>query len=315
MARALVPPVSRAAAAGDVPRANRTVQTALTLTVLVLVTGSVLMWVAADLVVSALAPGFDAATADLAVELTRVVLVATVFIAATNILAAAAQSHGRFFHSGIQGVPFNLVMIVAAAGFGAGFGIHALAVGFVVGSGARLLVQLPALRTTGLRLRPRLGLRDADFREVMLLAPPILLSTAVVNVNTLVDRAVGSTQGEGTIAALNFGWRTVSLVDTLLVVTVAAALYPAFSALGTPELRDELAALVGRALSVMLVLLAPVVVLLIVAAEPIVTLIFGRGDFDTNAVRATSVAVVGYSVGAARAWRARDRLPGVLRGG
>lgn len=298
MAHAIVPTVSRASADGDTARASRTVQTALTLTLGVLVTGSIIMYLAADQVVFLLAPGFDQATTDLAVSLTRIVLVSTVFIAATNILAAAAQAHGRFFGSGVQGLPFNVVMIVAAAGFGA-LGIEALAVGFVVGSAARLAVQLPAVRAVKLRLRPRLHLRDPDLAEVWRLAPPILLSTAVVNVNMLVDRAVGSTQGEGTIAALNFGWRVVTLVDALLVVTVAAALYPAFSTLGTSERRSELRDLVGRSLGVMLVLLAPAVVLLMVSAEPIVTLIFGRGDFDALAIRATSIAVIGYAVSAA----------------
>lgn len=298
MARSIVPPVSRAAAAGDVPRATRTVQTALTVTVSVLLAGSVVMFVAAELVVTILAPGFDADTAERAADLTRIVLASTVFIAATNILAAAAQAHGRFFHSGVQGVPFNLVMIAAAAWFGSEHGVRALAVGFVVGSAARFAVQLPAVRAAGLRLRPRLALTDPDFREVMRLAPPMLVGTAVVNVNTIVDRAVGSAQGEGVIAALSFGWRIVTLADTLLVVTVAAALYPAFSAVGTPERRHELRGLVGRALSVMLVLLAPVVALLVVAAEPIVRLVFGRGDFGDTAVRLTSTAVVAYAVSA-----------------
>lgn len=298
MARAIVPPVSRAAEADDTPRANTIVQSALTGTLLVLIAGSVVMYVAANGVVAVLAPGFDAPTAELASTLTRIVLLATVFVAATNILAAAAQAHGRFFHSGFEGVPFNVVMIIAAAVFGAAYGIEALAIGFVVGSAARFVVQLPAIRAARLRLRPRLAWRDRDFREVLRLAPPLLLTSAVANVNTLVDRAVGSVQGEGVIAALSFGWRIVTLVDTLLVVTLAAALFPAFSTLGMVERRDELRTFVGRSLGTMLVLLAPVVALLVVAAEPIVTLVFGRGDFDSTAVRLTSIAVVGYAASA-----------------
>jgi len=114
---------------------------------------------------------------------------AAALVAATDILAAAAQSHGRFFHSGAQGVAFNLVMIAAAAAFGARYGIAAVAVGFVVASAARLAIQLPAVRRIGLRLRLRLDLRDADFREVLRLTPALLVGSAVVNVNTLVDRA------------------------------------------------------------------------------------------------------------------------------
>lgn len=298
MAKAVVPPLARAAVSGDSRRADRTLQTVLTLTVLTLTAGSAAVYVFAGQVVTVLAPGFDTGTADLAAHLTRIVVVAAVFVALTDILAGAAQAYGRFFLSGFQGVPFNLVMIATAAWFGPRYGIEALAVGFVVGSSVRLLVQLPAVMAAGLRLRPRWLLRDPDVREVLRMTPPLLLGAAVVNVNTLVDRAVGSTQGEGVISALSFGWRIVTVVDSLLVVTVAAALYPAFSAVGTPERRVELRGLVGRATRLMVVLLAPVVVVLVVDARPIVAVLFGRGEFGSESIRTTAVAVSAYAVSA-----------------
>ncbi|WP_369130195.1 murein biosynthesis integral membrane protein MurJ [Modestobacter roseus] len=295
LARAVVPPVSRAAAAGESGRADRTVQSVLTLAVLVLLVGAGLVLAGTEQVVAVLAPGFDEATAELAVELTRIVLVAALFIAGTDILAAAAQAHGRFFGSGVQGVPFNLVMIAAAVWAGPRFGIEALAVGFVAGSAVRLLTQLPAVRAAGIRLRPRLALRDPDVREVLRLTPPLLVGSAVLNVNTLVDRAVGSSQGEGVITALNLGFRVVSLVESLLVATVVAALYPAFSAAGTPDRRAELRSLVDRALRAVLLVLLPVTVVLVVAARPLVQLVFGRGDFDAAAVAATTTAATWYA--------------------
>ncbi|MEX5720856.1 murein biosynthesis integral membrane protein MurJ [Geodermatophilus maliterrae] len=291
VARAVVPPVSRAVAAGEPERADRTVRSVLTLSTVVLLAGSLLAYAGAGQVVTVLAPGFDAATADLAVRLTRIVLGAALFVAATDVLAAACQAHGRFFASGVQGVPFNLAVIAAAVWAGPRFGAEALAAGFVVGSAARLVVQLPAARAAGLRLRPRLGLRDPDVREVLRLTPPLLVGSAVLNVNTLVDRAVGSARGEGVITALSLGFRVVHLVDALLVVTVVAALYPAFSAVGGPEQRAELRGLVDRTTRALLALLVPVTVALVVLARPVVQLLFGRGDFDAAAVTATATAV------------------------
>lgn len=298
LARAVVPPVSRAAAAGERRRVDRTVQTVLTLAAVVLLVGSAVAFLLAEQVVAVLAPGFDRATADLATRLTRIVLVAALFVAATDILAAAAQAHGRFFGSGVQGIPFNLVMIGAAAWAGTRWGVEALAAGFVVGSAARMLVQLPAVRAAGVRLRPRLALRDDAVREVLRLTPALLVGSAVVTVNTLVDRAVGSAQGEGVITALSLGFRVIHLVDALLVVTVVTVLYPAFSEAGDPDRRGELRALVDRSLRAMLVLLAPVVVLLVVLARPAVQLLYGRGDFDEAAVAATATAVACYAASA-----------------
>jgi putative peptidoglycan lipid II flippase len=275
-------------------RAARSISVALSVTVVVLGLASILMWLAAGPVVAVLAPGFDAEQAKLARTLTRVVLAATVLIAGTNLLAAAAQAHRRFFWAGMQGIPFNLVMIVAAAVFGPRYGVAALAVGFVAGSAVRLLCQLVPLRSLGLRLRPSFDLSDPGFRAMALLIPPLLIGSAVGNVNTLVDRAVGSIVGEGAISALSYAWRLVGLAQTLLVASLAAALYPAFgAAAGTSA--DQLRRLVTRGLTSVAVILAPVCVGLLVAAGPVVTIVYQRGSFSPADARLTAQAVVWYA--------------------
>jgi putative peptidoglycan lipid II flippase len=304
LAKAVVPVVAPAVAAGDPEGAHRSVATALAAAVLVLGAGAVVVGLLAGEVVAVLAPGFDAATAALAERLTRVVLAATVLIAATNVLAAVAQSHRRFFWAGVQGVPFNLVMIVAAGVFGPRYGVVALAVGFVVGSVARLLAQLVPLRRLGVRLLPVMDLRDPGFRTIARLVPPLLLGSAVGNVNTLVDRAVASAQGEGTIAALSYGWRVVSLADTLVVASFVAALYPAFGAAAAPAGRAELRRLVARGLTAVTLVLVPAVAGLVVAATPVVALVYGRGSFGPEAVALTATAVAWYAPGLLPlAWR------------
>ena len=297
VAKAVVPTVARAVEDGDPGRGQRSVRVALTATLVVLTTASVLMALFARPLVALLAPGFDQQTAEQAVGLTRVVLLATVLIAATNVLAGAAQGHRRFGWSAVQGVPFNLTMIVAALVFGPMYGVTALAVAFVVGSGLRLLVQLPPLVAVGQSFRPSLDLRDRGFREMAVLVPPLLMGSAIGQVNAVVDRAVGSSVGEGTIAALSYGWHLVGLADTLVVVAVGTTLYPALAAAARPGNADELQDLVRRSCGVLLVMVAPVVVVLGVAAGPVVGLVLGRGDFDAEAVRLTSVAVTGYAAG------------------
>lgn len=297
MAKATVPTVSRAAERGLPGRGLHSAQVGLTVSLVVLAAGSAFMWWAAPGVVTVLAPGFHGATATLAVELTRIVTVASLFIAATNILAAVAQARGRFFVAGLEGVPFNVVMIAAALIFGHVVGVRAIAVGFVVGSFTRLLMQVPVVHRLGMSLRPSLDVRDAGFREMARLVPLLLLGSALSNVNTLVDRSVGSLVGPGVISALNYGYRLVQLPYALLVVTLATVLYPAFGAASLPGRRKELRRLIHRAISMLLVLLAPFVALLIVGGDLLAVIVFGRGNFDEAAVTATAIAVSGFAVG------------------
>ena len=297
MARSVTPVLSREAARerddGTGCPGHRGFDTALTVTVVVLGLAGVLTGLLAGPVTGLLAPGFDDAQAATAASLTRIVLVATVLVAGTDLLAALAQAHGRFAWSSLQGVPFNLVMIAAAGLFGPRYGIAALAVGYVAGSAARLLLQLPPVMALGTRIRPRWELRDPGFREIARLVPPMLVGNAVVNVNTLVDRAVGSTLGDGAITALSYGWRLVDLPETLVVTALLVPLYPALgAAAGDPP---ELRRLVGRGLSVVVTVLAPICTVFVVAAAPLVDTAFGHGAFDAEDVRATATAVAWYA--------------------
>jgi putative peptidoglycan lipid II flippase len=292
MAKAAVPVLARGVAHGEVLAAHRTALVALSVTTVVLSLASIAMWVAAGPVVELLAPGFGAAEQRLAQRLTRIVLVATVFIAGTNLLASVAQAHRRFFWAGVQGVPFNVVMIVAAAVFGPRYGIAALAVGFVVGSAARFGAQLVPLRSIGLRLAPSFDVSDPGFRAIATLVPPLLVGSAIGNVNTLVDRAVGSTTGDGAISALSYGWRVAALAEMLLIAPLLTVLYPAF---GAAEHRRDLARLVQRGLSTMAVVLAPVAIVLVMASTSVVAVVFGRGSFGADDVERTATALAWYA--------------------
>ncbi len=297
MAKATVPTVARAAERRQPRLGVHSAQVGLTVAICVLVAGSALMWWGSPQIVALLAPGFDARTTATAIELTRIMVVASVFIAGTNILAAAAQAHRKFFAAGVQGVPFNLVMITAAVAFGGVFGVRAIAVGFVVGSFIRFVSQIPTARHLGMSLRPSFDLRDPGFREMRRLLPLLLVGSAVGNINTLVDRAVGSTVGAGVISALGYGYRLVQLPYALLVVTLATVLYPSLGAVSLPEQRAELRRLVHHGISMLIVLLAPIVAILITVGRYLVIAVFARGDFTRPAIDKTTIAVSCFAVG------------------
>jgi len=123
--------------------------------------------------------------------------------------------------------------------------------------------------------------------------PALLVGSAVGNVNTLVDRAVGSTLADGTISALGYAWRMVSLGETLLVASLLTALYPALGAASADLPR--LQGLVSRGLAVTAVVLTPVSAVLVCAAHPAVTVLFGRGSFDADDAAMTATAVLWYA--------------------
>lgn len=262
------------------------------------VVGAAVLAALADQVVRVTAPGFPEERMELAADLMRVVLAGAVLVAVMNLLTGLLQSHRHFFWPAVVGIPFNLTMIGAALFFGGEFGVYSIAVGFVVASLVRVLVQLPGLRRSGARPRLGLHLRDPYVRMMLALAPLVLLGHVITNANTIVDRLVGSTQEEGTISALNYAFRLVMLPHALVVLALLQALYPAMGGsqrAGAPS--GELSALVRGGFGVIGLLLVPAAAALLVLREPLVELAYERGEFGATSTSLTAAAVGGYALG------------------
>lgn len=297
VATASIPVLTGLIANSQHERAARTFGALITLSTSVVAVACLGMALIAEELVALLAPGFDQPQIEFTAHLTRILLAAGAFVAATSLLSAFLQAHGRFALTALVGIPFNLVMIAAALVFGDSGGVASIAVGFVIGSALRVLVLLPGLRSLDLRWRPILGRDDEHLRSVLRLVPALVVGYAIADVNGLVDRLVGSQQETGTISALNYAYRLVRLPYALIVVALVQALYPSFGGAVATEDRARFGELVTKGLQVMTIALAPVSVLLFVLREPVIDFVYGRGSFDESDTALTSAALAGYSFG------------------
>lgn len=293
----MVPTLSARVAAGDRAGADRTFGTLATMVLLALVPGTALLAWAAPAVVAVLAPGFDEVGRAATVGLTRTVLLATIAVAAANLLTGLLHAHGRLVWPSLEGLPFNAVMIAATLLLGATLGIEVLAAAFVVGSVARLGLQLLGLRGTGVRLRPSLDRREPGVATALSILPTVVLSHVIANVNNVVDRVAGSALAAGSIAALGFGHRLVALPQGLLAQSLIVVLYPSLNRRLATEGPAAAADLLRRGSVTLAVVLLPVASLLAVEAEAAVRLVYARGSFDAEDVALTSAAVRAFAPG------------------
>ena len=299
-----IPVLAAQVSGGDTDAARTTFTAVLTLVLGTLVVVAGLMALLAETLVRLTAPGFDAEQFELAARLARILLGASALVAATNLLAGLLQAHRRFLWPAAVGIPFNVAMIGAALLLAGELGAVALALGFVVGSAARVAVLVPGLRTIGFRPALRLDLHDAGLRRILALAPIVLVGQAVGNVNVVVDRLVGSMQEEGTISALNYGFRLVTLAHGLIALALVQAVYPALGSASAEGDRAGLRELLRRGMGTLALLLVPIAVAAIVLREPAVGLVYGRGSFDAEDVGLTADAVAFYAFGLVfLAWR------------
>lgn len=250
----------------------------------------------AKYVVSMVAPGFEGETKELCIKLVRISAPMYFFIVSAAVYASILQANNKFLGSQIREVASHIPTILAAVFFFKRFGIEAMAIALVVGSAVRFLIELPFVNW-GYRFKPDFKFRSKEFGLMLKRLPSALISEGVVQLNTLIDKVMASMLPEGTISALNYGYKLMSVFSGLLSTAIATALYPQMIELIALKKEEELSKLVVKIINIFCILMIPVTVACVLFRTELVAAVFQRGSFTAESTALTSGVFALYCVG------------------
>lgn len=246
-----------------------------------------LLAIAAPVAMPLLAPGFDQPTTDLAIRLLYWLLPSVAMSGAAYLWMALLNADRRFavaaFAPTLQ--PVGALLVVAV--FGRRFGIESMAVGYTLGTVAQvmLLGWAASRRGYSLRLTPRWA--SPHMTELRRHYTTLFVGSLLMGSTTLVNQAMATMISPGAVSRFAFANVPVMFVLGLGARTVGQVLLPHFSHFAAagewPELRREAL----RAFVVTFAASAGGAAFVVVAAQPIVRILFERGAFtpeDTTAV-------------------------------
>jgi putative peptidoglycan lipid II flippase len=246
-----------------------------------------------------LSPEAARETTDLAALLFRVFALQILFYGISTIATGVLQSHRRFFLPTFAPVLNNLLVIASFAAYALLAGRYPTAAVYLLAGGATLgvavmaLALIPTMWHLGYEPQPRLR-HPALAPAARLAAPMLVLVAASVGV-----QAVAYLIGTSFNAApqLYYAFTIFSLPYGVFVVAVATALMPElsekYSRGDTEGYRDTL----SFGLRLVAFVAVPSTVGLVVLAEPIIALLYERGEFDARATQEVAALLVAYSVG------------------
>ena len=284
VAAALVPMVAGELGTGRTSRAWHIVSTIASLMTVGLAVLSVVAWIAAPVLVAVIAPGFTGAQLDRTIELTRLMLLSPLFLALGAVASSALNAHNRFAASAIAPIVYNLAIIGAALILTPAFGVDGLAIGVVAGSLGHLLVQLPPLARAGFRFTPNLDASDPEVRQALRLMGPRAVALGAAQITFLVATALASGLSTGSVTAYTFAFTVFSIPLSVIGVPLGIVALPTLSRDLARGAVNEFAALMSRAMRLILFLLLPLVALGIALREPATTFLFNHGKFSGDSV-------------------------------
>jgi putative peptidoglycan lipid II flippase len=181
--------------------------------------------------------------------------------------------------------------IDATVGFG-----RALAWAVPVAGIAQVTLVWIAAKRAGFAMAFRMPRLTPDLKRLAIIAVPAVLAGGVLQINLLVGRLVAS-QTEGAISMLGFADRLYQLPLGVVAIAIGVVLLPELSRRLAADDMDGSQAAFSRAGEISLALTVPAAVALIIIPVPLITALFERGAFNSDATAGTAVAVAIYGLG------------------
>jgi putative peptidoglycan lipid II flippase len=178
--------------------------------------------------------------------------------------------------------------------------LYAYAIGILLGTVVQFLLPLPWLRGRGGRIGFHLDLRDEAVGRVFLLMLPVTLGLGLINVNILVDSFFAARlSGDLGPASIDKAFRIYMLPQGMFSVAVAAVLFPALSRYAAARDLAQFRHTVSAGLRQIGFLLIPASAACAVLAEPMVRLLYERGEFTPAQTTLVAECLVAFSLGLA----------------
>lgn len=270
--------------------ANLYVNTILLITFVITVLGVVF----SKQLISVLAPGLEGEANALAVSLSMILFPMLIFTGLAYSFVGILQSFGEYNIPSVISLVSNGAIIAYFIVFSDKFGVYGLAVAMLIGWGLQALVQVPWLKKFGFSYRPMLSFRDDGIRSAARLALPMLVSTWVQPLCTLINTVLAS---YASVSALNYANKLYLIVTGVFSFVVTNLIFPMMSRASVAGKKDEVKEMTVTSLKSIAAIILPIMVIFFLMSGNITSIIYERGEFNGESVMLTAGALKYYSLG------------------
>ncbi|HET7053114.1 MAG TPA: murein biosynthesis integral membrane protein MurJ [Solirubrobacterales bacterium] len=263
--------------------AFRLASTLLLLVTLVLGAITALFVLLAPVIMPVFAPGFEGEILDLTVTLSQVLFPILILLGLSGVVVGILNSYDRFGAFAISPLFWNLTIIATLIflipHFHGQDRIYAYAIGILAGTLVQLLIPTFDLRNTPFKFEWSFEWRNPDVRRVLLLMLPVTISLGLINFNLLINSLFGSLVSDEAPAAIDKAFRIYQLPQGIFSVAIATVLFPTLARFAARGEHDNLRATMANGMRQILFVLLPAAAAIFVLSEPMIRLVYQRGEF------------------------------------
>jgi putative peptidoglycan lipid II flippase len=256
----------------------------------------ILLFFLAPIIVRLIAPSYIGLIFQETTLYLRIYSVSILFSLLTNMLTALFNAEKRYGFGAIASIVYSLTSIICMLLLKDLFGVTALVISIPISFFIQLVILLFNVRKhIKIQIKFR-NLFNPTVKYIMVLMVPVLLSSTTIQINQLLTRSIATGLGEGAVSILSYSNTLFNFVTTLVMATFITVMFTEFSNLVKKDDINRFNQLLSKAVSTLIIVLVPIAAITFVFSKDIVSLAYGRGAFDENAVYLTATCLSIYAI-------------------
>ena len=267
--------------------------------VLIIVTALALLFT--PIFVMIFAPGFymEPLKKDLAIDILQITFPYLFFVSLVAFSGSILNSYQKFSLPALTPLFYNLSLIVAAVWFAPKLDvpIYAIAWGVFVAGIIQVIIQIPALIQLGLLPRIKINTQHPGVRKVLYLMIPGIIAGGVSQINMLIDTILASLLPTGSPSWLYVSDRLMQLPLGIFAIAIGTVILPRLSTLFVSEDKTSFSNTLDWSIKLVLLIGLPAVIGLVLLAEPIILILFERGEFNSGDSLQASYSLIALAFG------------------
>lgn len=207
------------------------------------------------------------------------------------------ETDKRFIPGRGQNLFQNIFLILSAIFVYSRTGIDSLIWAFIMSGVSECILVTWCARRQFCIIWGRLSTPKSDISKLFRLSLPLILGSAVYEVNDIVDKQISSSLGEGCVSYLTYGSTINEIVTGVIVMALATVLFAHFSTWVSEGNLQKLQHTLRISITYLTLVIFPVLTLCSFAGDDIVRILYARGNFGEQEVHYTYLVSVGYAAG------------------
>lgn len=243
-----------------------------------------------------LAPAFTEKQYLSLVEYLKFLSPLVILIVIFSLLSAALDAEKKFIPARLHSLFTSIFLIAACVFLSKSYGLQGLIFAQYLSYLFILVIVFYSL-SKNYKYSFHNPLKDENVFRVFRTAFPLIIGNATLQINQIVNKIIASGLDSGVVSSLSYAQVLDQFVTSVLLVNAGNLLFANFAILVAQNKESEVKDTLIHFMNVIIIIMVPISIITCMLSREIVSIVYLRGSFSHNAVKMTSLALIGYAIG------------------